>query len=191
MGLSWKLAQLGRVFLGGHRSCCRGRGCATALKKSDKTSTYSLRHRRENSSDASVHQAELRTPPHGSQRVWSRLHFLRASQSIPSVWHLCGAGAACLQDVGLEHSALSCVPFCSQPGLGPGGRTVTAVCRASCMDVGFLFWKRFCSLIYSTLEREKAIFLSALRNIRHSMEIQLSYEGIRQKLTPNTDSMHI
>lgn len=53
--------------------------------------------------------------------------------------------------------------------------------------MGFLFWKRFCSLIYSTLEKEKAIFLSALRNVSHSMEIQLNYyERIRQKLTINT-----
>lgn len=88
---------------------------------------------------------------------------------------------------GLESSAEICFPFCIQPGLSPVRRTVIAACRASCRNVGFLFWKKFCSLVYSTLEKEKAISLSAPRNISHSVEIQLNYhERIRQKLTINT-----
>lgn len=89
---------------------------------------------------------------------------------------------------GPESCAEVCFPFCIQPGSSPASRTVTAVCRASCRDVGFPFWKKFCSLIYSTLEKEKAIFLSALRNISCSVEIQLNYYE-RQKLTINTDSI--
>lgn len=90
-------------------------------------------------------------------------------------------------DAGLESSAEICFPFCMQPGLSPASGTVIAACRASCESVGFHFWKKFFCLISSTLAKEKAIFLSALRNISHSVEIQLNYyERTRQKLTINT-----
>jgi len=98
-----------------------------------------------------------------------------------------GAGSSpSPRGAGLESPAEIWFAFYVQPELSLASRTVIAAHRASCKDVGFLFWKEFCSLIYSTLEKEKAIFLSALRNVGQSVEIQLNYSERRQKLTMNT-----
>lgn len=94
-------------------------------------------------------------------------------------------------DTGPPSSAEIRFPFCIQPGLIPASRAATAACRASRKDVGILFWKKFCSFNFCTLKKEKAIFLSALRNPSQSMEIQSNcYERIRQRLTINTHCIH-
>lgn len=67
-----------------------------------------------------------------------------------------------------------CFPFCIQPGLSPARRTVIIII-AHQKDVGFFSWKKFCSLIYSTLEKERAIFLSALGNSGCGVEMQFHY----------------